>query len=146
MVSYLSDLHRETPEMKVLPRKLEVDDIVGRARQLDPVDDFLFCSAFIPDERFPEIQSAVHAVEQLLELFGPVSVVDDEDMSELRERLELDVPGRCGLQLGQGLRERLEVGRGADVRNEDERADPDQLECRDLIQTSYYSLTQPTPP
>ena len=131
----LNDLCKNTLE-KVLPRKLEIDDIIRRARRLNPVDNFLFRSTFIPDERFPEIQSAVHAVEQLLELFGPVGVVDDEDMSELRERLELDVPGRCGLQLGQRLRERCEVGRCADVRNEDERADPDQLECRDLVQTS----------
>ena len=136
MAIYVSNLRREAPATKILPRKLEVDDIIRRTRRLDPVDDFLFCSTFIPDERFPEIQSAVHAVEQLLELFGPVGVVDDEDVSELRERLELDVPGRCGLQLGQRLRERCEVGRGADVRNEDERADPDQLECRDLVQTS----------
>ena len=136
MVSILSNLRKEAPATKVLPRKLEVDDIVRRARRLNPVDDFLFCSTLIPDERFPEIQRTVHAVEQLLELFGSVGVVDDEDMSELGERLELDVPGRCGLQLGQRLRERCEVGRGADVRNEDERADPDQLECRDLVQAS----------
>ena len=131
----LNDLRKNTLA-KVLPRKLEIDDIIRRARRLNPVDDLLLRSTFIPDERFPEIQRTVHAVEQLLELFGPVGVVDDEDMSELRERLELDVPGRCGLQLGQGLRERCEIGRGADVRNEDERADPDQLECRDLVQTS----------